>query len=1086
MSLDDPNKAFLTGGGEMGALMCEHDWSTSQVGSPEDWPECLRSAVSLILPNKHFMLVAWGPELDLLYNDAYRPVFGRKHPWALGRPFREVWSEVWEEVKPLVDIALGGEATWSENLYLVLERNGYPEDCWFTFSFSPLRDETNAVVGLLCAASETTDTVLAERYQAFRLELAERLRDLVEPVAVMNAAVALLGKRLGANRVGYGEVQTDDLTAVLHGSYVDGVTPLTGAMPLDSFGPAMIARLRQGITQYSNDLNDDPDQDPTVWAAIDTRAFVSVPYVRHGRLAATLYVNVRKLRVWTSNEIALIEETAARIWSAVERARADAALRESEERYRQIIESADDFAIITLDPNGLITTWNTGAQRLLGYSELEALGQSGDIFFTPEDRAAGVPDRENSRALDSGRAVNERWHLRRDGSRFWGSGLMMRLDHNSGGFLKMFRDRTAEHEAEQALHESEARLRELNETLEERVAERTAERDRLWRNSQDMLVITAMDGTYLAVNKAFCDITGREEHELVGLNYVGLVHPDDLAAAANILSDISETPLTKPFEHRLLHQNGEYRWTSWTAACEDGRIYGNGRDVTDERAQAAELALRTTERNRVWSTSRGLLVIADLHGVFRAVNPAWTLTLGYTEAETIGRGYSDFIVEDDVYPTSKALTTAASGLDVDGFQNSYRHQDGSIRCIAWNTSVEGDLIYAFGRDVTEERAREAEMQALEEQLRQAQKMEAIGLLTGGVAHDFNNLLSPIVGSLDMLVRRGVGNDRERRLIDGALQSAERATVLVQRLLAFARRQPLQLVAVEIARLVEGMAGLLSSTLGATIDVSIEIDADLPPANADPNQLEMALLNLAVNARDAMPGGGKLTIKAKRSSGRPGEAPGLLEGHYILLSVEDTGTGMDELTRLRAIEPFFSTKGIGKGTGLGLSMVHGLAAQLGGGLTIDSALDNGTRIELWLPVSDTAIGVEEAIGAAPAARAARGLALVVDDESLVRMSTADMLLDLGFEVVEAESAEEALQHLKTGPMPNLLVTDHLMPGMNGTELAREARDIYPGIPILITSGYARLDGIPNDLSLLTKPFRNADLEASISALIPFDG
>ena len=318
-----------------------------------------------------------------------------------------------------------------------------------------------------------------------------------------------------------------------------------------------------------------------------------------------------------------------------------------------------------------------------------------------------------------------------------------------------------------------------------------------------------------------------------------------------------------------------------------------------------------------------------------------------------------------------------------------------------------------------------------------------------------------------------------------MQSAERATILVQRLLAFYRRKPLQLVAVDISRLVEGMVGLLGSTLGPTIELHVDIEPGLPPANADPNQLEMTLLNLAVNARDAMPEGGKLTITAKRNSARQGNTSGLPVGHYVLLCVVDTGAGMDDATRKRAIEPFFSTKGIGKGTGLGLSTVHGLAAQLGGGLTIESAPGKGTAIELWLPISTAAIAVETPPVAAPSQHVGRGVALLVDDEVLVRMSTADMLIDFGFQVVEAGSAEEALQCLETCTMPSILITDHLMPGMSGSDLAREVRAMYPRLPILILSGYSKLGGIAQDLPLLTKPFRNADLEASISALLPFD-
>lgn len=378
--------------------------------------------------------------------------------------------------------------------------------------------------------------------------------------------------------------------------------------------------------------------------------------------------------------------------------------------------------------------------------------------------------------------------------------------------------------------------------------------------------------------------------------------------------------------------------------------------------------------------------------------------------------------------------------------------------------------------------RTAALETAHEQLRQSQKLEAMGSLTGGVAHDFNNLLTPIVGALDMLQRRGVGDEREQRLINGAVQSADRAKTLVQRLLAFARRQPLQSVAVDLGRLVTDMVGLITSTIGPQISVITEIADGLPPAKADPNQLEMALLNLSVNARDAMPDGGALIISVSaREVDAPG-APGLAAGRYLRLSVTDTGAGMDETTRARAIEPFFSTKGIGKGTGLGLSMIHGLAAQLGGALLIDSEPGMGTNVELWLPSTNAEVQASASM-AESQWPVKRGTALVVDDDELVRNSTADMLADLGYRVVEAESAEHALEVVHGGAVFDLVVTDHLMPGMTGTDLARNLKQRYPDLPVLVISGYADVEGIAADLPRLAKPFRKDELAARLTSLTP---
>jgi CheY-like chemotaxis protein len=285
--------------------------------------------------------------------------------------------------------------------------------------------------------------------------------------------------------------------------------------------------------------------------------------------------------------------------------------------------------------------------------------------------------------------------------------------------------------------------------------------------------------------------------------------------------------------------------------------------------------------------------------------------------------------------------------------------------------------------------------------------------------------------------------------------------------------------VDVSKLVSGMADLIASTSGPQIHVVVGAADGLPPAKADPNQLEMALLNLGVNARDAMPEGGTLRITADLDRVGADHRSRLRPGPYVRLSVADTGVGMDEATLKRAVEPFFSTKGIGKGTGLGLSMVHGLASQLGGALNVESRLGVGTNIELWLPASDVPADEAELAAAPAAGPAAAGTALLVDDEELVRESTADMLEDLGYEVIEAASAEEALRLIGDGLRPDVLVTDHLMPGMNGTELANTVRADLPGTPVLIVSGYAEVDGIAPDVPRLVKPFRSSDLATSLS-------
>ena len=379
----------------------------------------------------------------------------------------------------------------------------------------------------------------------------------------------------------------------------------------------------------------------------------------------------------------------------------------------------------------------------------------------------------------------------------------------------------------------------------------------------------------------------------------------------------------------------------------------------------------------------------------------------------------------------------------------------------------------------DERTRDHELALAK--LHEAQKLETLGQLTGGVAHDFNNLLTPVIGNLDLLRRRMAPTDPSQRLIDAGMQAASRAATLVQRLLAFARRQDLSVRSVNVGALLEGMSDLIRRSLDPAIEVRISHSADLPPARVDPNQLELAILNLAINARDAMPRGGTLHIEADSVTSEGGG--GLQSGDYVRIAVRDSGTGMDRQTLARAIEPFFSTKGVGKGTGLGLSMVHGLAAQLGGVLNIRSRPGEGTTAEIWLPEAPEAASTQD-LEARPLVGAPRqATILLVDDEELVRVATADMLGDLGYEVIEANSGAEALRLLRLGDEPDLMITDYLMPGMNGVQLIENARAIAPAMQVMLVTGYSTVaEGPGASVPRLAKPFRQSDLAALVADLL----
>jgi PAS domain S-box-containing protein len=380
-----------------------------------------------------------------------------------------------------------------------------------------------------------------------------------------------------------------------------------------------------------------------------------------------------------------------------------------------------------------------------------------------------------------------------------------------------------------------------------------------------------------------------------------------------------------------------------------------------------------------------------------------------------------------------------------------------------------------------------ERERAEEQLRQAQKMEMIGQLTGGVAHDFNNLLMAVLGNMDLLRKHLPDDPKAARLIDGALQGAKRGAALTQRLLAFARRQDLRVEPVDLIGLVRGMADLLERSIGPGIDVRTSLPGTLPPALVDANQVELALLNLVVNARDAMPDGGVLSIQLDMAEAPVGDE--LPHGSYLRLVVGDTGLGMDGETLKRAIEPFFSTKELGKGTGLGLSMIHGLAVQLSGALRLASEPGHGTRAELWVPAAtEASAGMNAPVAQELSGEAApSSTILVVDDDALIAMSTVDMLEDLGHEVIEVNSGPGALQLLRDGRPIDLLITDYSMPGMTGVQLAKAAREMRPDLPILLATGYADLpQGSEIDLPRLGKPYQQDQLARQIAKLLNHKG
>jgi PAS domain S-box-containing protein len=573
----------------------------------------------------------------------------------------------------------------------------------------------------------------------------------------------------------------------------------------------------------------------------------------------------------------------------------------------------------------------------------------------------------------------------------------------------------------------------------------------------------------------------------------GLERNPDAGRFLNTLGNV--TFLERPFNPTTLVSLGH-------AALRGRRRQYDARARLEELQESEDHFRHTVELNPqvAWT--------ATPDGRVDQMAPRW---LDWTGRTGIGSDVKVAIYPDDIAPSMAAWShSCATGTPYD-VETRVRMKDGSWRwmhsramprrdksgtIIKWyGTTEDIHNRKAIEEDLRQSRAdlqsanetlearveeRTREHEAALAKLHEAQKLETLGQLTGGVAHDFNNLLTPVIGNLDLLRRRLPEGDKSHRLIDGALQAASRAGTLVQRLLAFARRQDLQPRSVEIGGLLDGMTDLLRRSIGPTVKVRLDIQPDLPPARVDPNQLELAILNLAINSRDAMPAGGTLYIEARSQRVESGK---LMPGDYVCITVRDTGMGMTADTLARAIEPFFSTKGVGQGTGLGLSMVHGLAAQLGGMLEIKSELGTGTTAIIWLPVSSetpAAEGEEEAVVTVAGHSAT---ILLVDDEELVRIGTSEMLSDLGYDVIQADSGAEALRMLRSGVEVDLMITDFLMPGMNGVALIEHATALAKEMKVLLVTGYSTIaEGPGAHIPRLGKPYRQAELSRRVADLL----
>ncbi|WP_028055736.1 PAS domain S-box protein [Sphingobium bisphenolivorans] len=626
------------------------------------------------------------------------------------------------------------------------------------------------------------------------------------------------------------------------------------------------------------------------------------------------------------------------------------------------------------------------------------------------------------------------------------------------------------------------------ETTEKVLATRRLQddRNRLWSISRDLLLVCTLEGVITAVNPSATRMLGWMEMEMVGHSLSEFIHPDDLDRTAAELGKLGHGITTLAFENRYRTKDGDFRLLAWTAVPDAGRIHAVGRDITEER-------LLARDRDRIWNLSPVLKVVTNTQGYITDVNPSWSQRLGWSREETLGRRSTDFMVDDEG-DWHERVRTLRSGQALLDYRTTLRTKGGEHRVIQWTTVPENETFYGFGRDVTAEIEAATALAETEAALRQSQKMEAVGQLTGGIAHDFNNLLQGITGSLEIVQRRVAQGrlDELDRFITGASTAANRAAALTHRLLAFSRRQPLDPKPVRANTLVASMEDLLRRTIGERIELELVLGGGLWITQCDPNQLESAILNLAINARDAMPDGGKLIIEtcnAHLDRAYVARQRGVRPGQYVCLCVSDTGTGMDADTISKAFEPFFTTKPIGQGTGLGLSMIYGFAQQSEGYAKIYSEVGRGTTFKLFLPRYR---GEAEEEDAAPQTgtlhQAEEGeVVLVVEDESVVRGLILEELHELGYAALEAVDGVSGLEMLRSKRRIDLLITDIGLPGLNGRQLADAGRDLRPALKILFMTGYAENAALASGflepgMEMITKPFAMEALATRIRSML----
>jgi PAS domain S-box-containing protein len=1150
-----PPAGFLSDCGELGQLIGAFDWAATSVGPIAAWPGYLRTTVATILRSPVPIVTLWHADGVMIYNDAYSGFAAARHPRLLGASVREGWPEVAEFNDTVMKTVLGGSALSFRERELTLFRRGRAEQVWLDLDYSPVLDDRDRPVGVIAIVAEVTEKVLTQRrLHAERRQFGrmfdqspsfmslkygpEHRAEIANPAYYrLVGAREIIGRPLAE---AFPELAGQGFQELLDRAYQTGETQYASTVPVrfqreagapldERFIDFVYQPIRDeagqiiGIFAQGNDVTDrvlaerhareqeanfqaltqimpshlwtarpdgavdwvndrateyfglpDLRNDGERWLETvhpDDRASSGVAYqtaIRTGTLYEAEFRARRHdgaFRWFLARAVPVRDADGAVVrWVGTntdihERKLAEDQNARDRDRFWQLSHDL----LVVCDFAGTITAANPAVTRVLGWDDAEFTGASILAFIHPGDLDRS---RDQLGRLIEGQPMQ---------------GFENRLRAKDGGYRVIAWAGVPEAGVPEA-----GRIHSVGrDVTEERAARR--EHERSWTLSPVIKVIATVGGRMLAVNPAWTRLLGWTEAESVGRHVNDFLAPEGLDEGLYGLRQLGLGQTMVEYETLSRTKSGERRRISWTTMPDDGLLYGFGRDVTAERQAAAALAASRAERDRIWTMTNDLMGVAGQDGYLKSVNPAWSRLLGYDEATLLGRPFLQLVAESDRPRVLAGMAKLAQGEGLVEFEDRLVHADGRTSLIAWNAEPLGDTFYVVGRNVTEQRR-------VEEALRQSQKMEAVGQLTGGIAHDFNNLLQGITGSLDLLERRlaqGRLSDLNR-FISAAMSAANRAAALTHRLLAFSRRQPLDPKPVEANPLIASMEDLLRRTIGEHISLDLALSPDLWPTLCDPHQLENAVLNLAINARDAMPDGGTLTIGTSNCAldeASPEWSREMRAGDYVCIGVTDTGIGMSQETIDKAFEPFFTTKPIGQGTGLGLSMIYGFVRQSEGYTKIYSRLGSGTTAKLLLPRcrDEAAAEPTHAAGTAPLPAGGGKTVLITEDEPLVRALIAEVVADLGFAALEASDGPGGLAVLQSRRRIDLLISDVGLPGLNGRQLADAARLLRPGLKVIFLTGYAEAAAsargfLEPGMALITKPFAMADLAAKIRATI----